>query len=171
MSAEFSARTVSATEQVDKVRALQGVLYRSAKQDPARRFHALYDKVARSDVLWRAWAEVASNQGAPGVDGVTIMQVADEGVVGVRALLDGLAQQLRDKTYRPQPLRRVHVPKPGKPGKPGQTRPLGVPTVADRVVMTAAKIVLEPIFEADFPRSASASVRSAPLTRPSKRSG
>ena len=147
MSAETSARTVSETEQVDKVRALQRVLYRSAKQDPARRFHALYDKVARSDVLWRAWAEVASNQGAPGVDGVTITQVADEGVVGVRAFLDRLAQQLRDKTYRPQPLRRVHIP---KPGKPGQTRPLGIPTVADRVVMTAAKIVLEPIFEADF---------------------
>ena len=147
MSAEFSARTVSETERVDKVRALQRVLYRSAKQNPARRFHALFDKVARSDTLWRAWAEVASNQGAPGVDGVTIASVADGGVVGVRAFLDGLAQQLRDKTYRPQPLRRVHIP---KPGKPGQTRSLGIPTLADRVVMTAAKIVLEPIFEADF---------------------
>lgn len=147
MSAEFSARTVSETEQVDKVRALQRVLYRSAKQDPARRFHALYDKVARSDILWRAWAEVASNQGAPGVDGVTITSIDDGGVGGVRAFLDGLAQQLRDKSYRPRPLRRVHIP---KPGKPGQTRPLGIPAVADRVVMTAAKIVLEPIFEADF---------------------
>ena len=139
--------SVSETERVDKVRALQRVLYRSAKQDPARRFHALYDKVARSDILWRAWVEVASNQGAPGVDGVTIASIADGGVEGVRAFLDGLAQQLRDKTYRPRPLRRVHIP---KPGKPGQTRPLGIPTVADRVVMTAAKIVLEPIFEADF---------------------
>jgi group II intron reverse transcriptase/maturase len=147
MSAERSARSVSETEQVDKVRALQRVLYRSAKQDPVRRFHALYDKVARSDILWRAWVEVAQNQGAPGVDGVTITQVADGGVDGVRAFLDGLAQQLRDETYRPRPLRRVHIP---KPGKPGQTRPLGIPTVADRVVMTAAKIVLEPIFEADF---------------------
>ena len=147
MSAEFSARTVSETEQVDKVRALQRVLYRSAKQDPARRFHALYDKVARSDILWRAWAEVAQNQGAPGIDGVTITSIADGGVEGVRAFLDGLAQRLRDKSYRPRPLRRVHIP---KPGKPGQTRPLGIPCVADRVVMTAAKIVLEPIFEADF---------------------
>jgi RNA-directed DNA polymerase len=147
MSAEQSARSVSETEKVDKVRALQRVLYRSAKQQPHRRFHALYDKVARSDVLWRAWAEVAKNQGAPGVDGVSITSIADGGVMGVRAFLDGLAQQLRDKTYRPRPLRRVHIP---KPGKPGATRPLGIPTVADRVVMTAAKIVLEPIFEADF---------------------
>jgi group II intron reverse transcriptase/maturase len=147
MSAEQSASSVSETERVDKVRALQRVLYRSAKQQPHRRFHALYDKVARSDVLWRAWAEVAKNQGAPGVDGVTITSIADGGVVGVRAFLDGLGQQLRDKTYRPRPLRRVHIP---KPNKPGATRPLGIPTVADRVVMTAAKIVLEPIFEADF---------------------
>lgn len=147
MSAETSARTVSHAEGVDKVRALQRVLYRSAKQEPARRFHALYDKVARSDILWRAWAEVASNQGAPGVDGVRITSIADEGVEGVRTFLDGLAQQLRDNRYRPRPLRRVHIP---KPGKPGQTRPLGIPCVADRVVMTAAKIVLEPIFEADF---------------------
>lgn len=147
MSAETSARAVSATEQVDKVRALQRVLYRSAKQEPHRRFHVLYDKVARSDILWRAWAEVASNQGAPGVDGVSIASISDGGGGGVRAFLEQLAQQLRDKTYRPRPLRRVHIP---KPGKPGQTRPLGIPCVADRVVMTAAKIVLEPIFEADF---------------------
>jgi len=147
MSAERSARTVSATEQVDKVRALQRVLYRSAKQEPHRRFHALYDKVARSDVLWRAWVEVADNQGAPGVDGVTIASISDGGGGGVRAFLEQLARQLQDKTYRPRPLRRVHIP---KPGKPGHTRPLGIPCVADRVVMTAAKIVLEPIFEADF---------------------
>ncbi|MEZ5378283.1 MAG: group II intron reverse transcriptase/maturase [Acidimicrobiales bacterium] len=123
------------------------MLYRSAKQDSVRRFHALFDKVARSDIMWRAWVEVASNRGAPGVDGVTITSIADGGVDGVRAFLDGLAQQLRDNQYRPRPLRRVHIP---KPGKPGQTRPLSIPTVADRVVMTAAKIVLEPIFEADF---------------------
>jgi RNA-directed DNA polymerase len=147
MSAERSARSVSATDKVDKVRALQRVLYRSAKQEPHRRFHALYDKVARSDILWRAWADVANNQGAPGVDGVTIASIADGGVVGVGVFLDGLARQLRDKTYRPRPLRRVHIP---KPGQPGVTRPLGIPCVADRVVMTAAKVVLEPIFEADF---------------------
>jgi len=147
MSAELSARSVSEADKVDKVRALQRVLYRSAKQQPHRRFHALYDKVARSDILWRAWVEVASNQGAAGVDGVTITSIADGGVVGVRAFLDGLGAQLRDKAYRPQPLRRVHIP---KPGQPGVTRPLGIPCVADRVVMTAAKLVLEPIFEADF---------------------
>jgi RNA-directed DNA polymerase len=147
MSADRSARTVSATEQVDKVRALQRVLYRSAKQEPHRRFHALYDKVARSDILWRAWVEVASNQGAPGVDGVTIASISDGSGGGVRAFLEQLAERLRDYTYRPRPLRRVHIP---KPGKPGQTRPLGIPCVADRVVMTAAKIVLEPVFEADF---------------------
>ena len=94
MSAEFSARAVSETDKVDKVRALQRVLYRSAKQEPNRRFHALYDKVARSDILWRAWADVARNQGAPGVDGVTITSIADGGVPGVRAFLDGLAAKL-----------------------------------------------------------------------------
>jgi RNA-directed DNA polymerase len=147
MSAELSARAISETEKVDKVRALQRVLYRSAKQDPTRRFHALYDKVARSDILWRAWVEVARNQGAPGIDGVTIASIEDGGTDGVQVFLDGLAAALTDKTYRPKPLRRVHIP---KPGKPGQTRPLGIPTVADRVVMSAAKIVLEPVFEADF---------------------
>lgn len=147
MSAERSARSVSHTESVDPVRALQRVLYRSAKQDPARRFHALYDKVARSDIMWRAWIDVCTNGGAPGVDGVSIGAIEESGYVGVRAFLDQLAEQLRAGIYRPQPLRRVHIP---KPGKPGQTRPLGIPTVRDRVVMTAAKIVLEPVFEADF---------------------
>jgi RNA-directed DNA polymerase len=147
MSADRSARTVSHAEGVDKVRALQRVLYRSAKQNPARRFHALYDKVARSDVLWRAWVDVRTNAGAPGVDGETIAAIHDGGAEGVRAFLDGLAAELTAGKYRPQPLRRVHIP---KPGKPGATRPLGIPTVRDRVVMAAAKIVLEPIFEADF---------------------
>lgn len=147
MSAEVSARSVSHAEGVDKVRALQRVLYRSAKQDPKRRFHALYDKVARSDIMWRAWVDVAANRGAPGVDGVTITSIEDGGVEGVRAFLDALAGELRAGTYRPSPLRRVHIP---KPGKPGQSRPLGIPTVADRVVMAATKTVLEPVFEADF---------------------
>jgi len=123
------------------------VLYRSAKQDPTRRFHALYDKVARSDVMWRAWVDVATNRGAPGVDGVSIASIEAGGVEGVRVFLDVLAGELRAETYRPRPLRRVRIP---KPGKPGETRPLGIPTVGDRVVMAAAKIVLEPIFEADF---------------------
>ena len=147
MSAESSARSVSDAEGVDKVRALQRVLYRSAKHDPQRRLHALYDKVARSDVLWQAWVDVATNAGAPGVDGVSIDAVEAGGVEGVRALLDGLAAELREKRYRPQPLRRVHIP---KPGKPGEFRPLGIPAIRDRVVMAAAKIVLEPVFEADF---------------------
>jgi RNA-directed DNA polymerase len=147
MSADRSARSVRHADGVDKVRALQRVLYRSAKQDPRRRFHALFDKVARSDVLWRAWVEVAKNQGAPGVDGVSIASIRDGGADGVRVFLDELAQRLTDKSYRPAPLRRVHIP---KPGKAGETRPLGIPTVADRVVMTAAKLVLEPIFEAGF---------------------
>ncbi len=147
MSAAMSARTVRQAEGLDSVRALQRVLYRSAKQDPERRFHALFDKVARSDVMWRAWADVASNRGAPGVDGVGVDAVADGGVESVRAFLDGLTERLRSGTYRPAPLRRVHI---RKPGRPGQTRPLGIPTVGDRVVMAAAKIVLEPIFEADF---------------------
>jgi group II intron reverse transcriptase/maturase len=120
------------------------VLYRSAKQCPERRFHALFDKVARSDVMWRAWSDVRANKGAPGVDGISIEAV--EGI-GAVVFLEELAVELRAGDYRPQPLRRVHIP---KPGKPGQTRPLGIPTVRDRVVMAAARIVLEPVFEADF---------------------
>ena len=147
MSAATTARAVRRADGVDKVRALQRVLYRSAKQDPTRRFHALHDHVARSDVLWRAWVDVSTNRGAPGVDGVSIDAIAESGVAGVRAFLDALAAELRAGSYRPQPLRRVHIP---KPGKPGATRPLGIPTVRDRVAMAAAKIVLEPIFEADF---------------------
>ena len=139
-----SARSVSHAKGVDRVRALQRVLYRCAKQDRDRRFHALYDKVARSDVLWKAWGEVRANRGAPGVDGVTIDDVVRS---GVGDFLDELAERLRAGTYRPRPLRRVYIP---KPGRPGQLRPLGIPCVADRVVMAAAKIVLEPIFEADF---------------------
>lgn len=128
-------------------RALAEVLYRSAKQDPKRRFHALYDKVFRKDILAQAWRDVAANGGAPGVDGVTIDDLKAGGPAVVSAFLDTLAQALKDHSYRPSPLRRVHIP---KPGKPGQTRPLGIPTVADRVVMAAAKAILEPIFEADF---------------------
>jgi retron-type reverse transcriptase len=101
------------------------VLYRSAKQDPKRRFHALYDKLARSDVMWRAWVDVATNQGAPGVDGETIADIEAEGAEGVRRFLDVLANEIKDGSYRPKALRRVHIP---KPGKVGETRPLGIPT-------------------------------------------
>jgi group II intron reverse transcriptase/maturase len=144
MSADVSARSVSRAQGVDRVRALQRVLYRCAKQDEDRRFHALYDKVARSDVLRRAWGEVRANRGAAGVDAITIDDVVAS---GVGEFLDELAARLRAGTYRPRPLRRVHIP---KPGRPGQMRPLGIPTVTDRVVMAAARIVLEPVFEADF---------------------
>lgn len=147
MSAAMSARSVRQADGLDPVRALQRVLYRSAKQDPERRFHALLDKVARSDVMLRAWNDVAANRGAPGVDGVSITDIKAEGIESVRVFLDELAAKVRSGTYRPQPLRRVRIP---KPGRPGESRPLGIPTVADRVVMAAAKIVLEPIFEADF---------------------
>ena len=147
MSADVSARTVRQATGLDTVRALQHVLYRSAKQDPKRRFHALFDKVARSDVMWRAWCDVAANRGAPGVDGVSIADLMAGDVESVRAFLEGLAEAVRSGSYRPAPLRRVRIP---KPGQPGQTRPLGIPTAGDRVVMAAAKIVLEPIFEADF---------------------
>ena len=144
MSASSSASSVSPAGGRDRVRALQRVLYRSAKQDPERRFHAMFDKVARSDVMWQAWSDVRANKGAPGVDGVSIEDVETAGVL---VFLEDLAAQLRAGRYRPKPLRRVHIP---KPGRPGQTRPLGIPTVADRVVMAAARIVLEPVFEADF---------------------
>jgi RNA-directed DNA polymerase len=102
------------------------VLYRSAKQDRTRRFHALFDKLARSDVMWRAWVDVATNRGAPGVDGVTVASIADGGAESVRVFLDGLSGQLEAGTYRPKPLRRVRIP---KPGRPGESRPLGIPTV------------------------------------------
>src|SRR6266540_2961654 len=126
----------------DTTRELQRKLYRAAKRSPARRFHALYDKVCRSDILERAWEEVRGNRGAPGVDGVTIAQVESQGVEG---FLDELAVQLQDGTWRPLPVRRVTIPKPQ-----GGERNLGVPAVRDRVVQAAAKAVLEPIWEADF---------------------
>lgn len=144
MSAGSSASSIRRAGGPDRVRALQRVLYRSAKQDPERRFHALFDKVARSDVMWRAWNDVRANKGAPGVDGISIEDVEQSGVL---AFLEELAADLRAGRYRPRPLRRVHIP---KPGRPGQTRPLGIPTIRDRVVMAAARIVLEPVFEADF---------------------
>ena len=126
----------------DKVAELQRVLYRAAKDSPDRRFHALYDKVHRRDVLWRAWGNVARNNGAAGVDGVTIAEIEEP---GVGRFLDDLAVELAEGRWRPTPVRRVEIPKPD-----GRTRPLGIPTVRDRVVQAAMKIVLEPIFEADF---------------------
>jgi RNA-directed DNA polymerase len=138
-AASGSARGVPA----DPVRALQYALYRAAKADPGRRFHALYDKVSRSDVLWRAWAAVRSNNGAPGIDKVTLAAVEE---YGVARLLGELASELEEKRYRPLPARRVLIPKPGTT----EQRPLPVPPVRDRIVQAAVKIVLEPVFEADF---------------------
>jgi RNA-directed DNA polymerase len=140
-AAKGSGRGVPA----DPVRALQHALYRAAKADPGRRFHALYDKVCRGDVLWRAWAVVRRNNGAPGIDKTTLAEVEQ---YGVARLLDELASELREKRYRPLPARRVFIPKPGAPA--GEQRPLSIPSVRDRIVQAACKIVLEPVFEADF---------------------
>lgn len=125
-------------------RALADVLYRSAKQDPTRRFHALYDKVARRDILAEAWRQVCANRGAPGVDGVTIEDVESQGPA---AFLQQIQTELTNRTYRPARLRAVQIEKPGKPGK---YRTLGIPTVRDRTIMTAAAMVLQPIFEPQF---------------------
>jgi group II intron reverse transcriptase/maturase len=134
---------VEEPEALDAVRALQHALYRAAKADPGRRFHALYDKLSRRDVLQRAWEQVRRNRGAPGIDQWTIQQVEQ---YGVDRLLDKLAGALKDGSYRPLAARRVLIPKPGST----EQRPLSIPTVADRVVQAAVKIVLEPIFEVDM---------------------
>ena len=124
MSASASSTDrVVADDDRDTVRALQRTLYRNAKQDGTRRFHSLYDKCFRKDVLYRAWMDVRTNGGAPGVDGVSIKDVEESGVL---AFLESIAASLKAKTYRPKALRRVHIPKAGQPGK---TRPLGIPTV------------------------------------------
>src|SRR5689334_4817683 len=126
-----------------KVRELQCKLWAAAKQSPERRFHALYDRIHRGDVLWEAWERVRKNRGAAGVDRVTLAYV--EEVYGVPRLLGELQADLRAGTYRPAPARRVDIPKPD-----GGKRPLGIPSVRDRVAQQAARLVLEPIFEADF---------------------
>jgi len=131
------------TAEVDKVRELQRTLYRAAKADPGRRFHALHDKVLRRDVLERAWELVRRNRGAAGIDQITIADVEQH---GVDRLLDELATDLRNGDYRPLAARRVFIAKPGS----SERRPLSIPAVRDRVVQAAARIVIEPIFEADF---------------------
>jgi group II intron reverse transcriptase/maturase len=131
------------TTKQDPVRELQRTLYRAAKADPARRFHALYDKVSRRDLLERAWELVRANKGAAGIDRQTI---ADVEQYGVSRLLDELAAELKDGRWRPLPARRVFIAKPGRE----ELRPLSIPTVRDRIVQTAVKLVIEPVFEADF---------------------
>jgi RNA-directed DNA polymerase len=133
-------------ETPDRIRSLQRKLYCKAKAEPAFRFYLLYDKICRDDILLHAYERARDNAGAPGVDGVTFKEIEAS---GVEAWLAGLREELVSKTYRPDPVRRVTIPKPG-----GGERPLGIPTIRDRVVQTAAKIVLEPIFEADFEDSA-----------------
>jgi RNA-directed DNA polymerase len=132
----------SAAEQ-DRVRELQRTLYRAAKADPERRFHALYDKLYRTDVLERAWELVRANRGAAGVDKQTI---ADVEQYGIARLLDELAADLHEARWRPLPARRVFIAKPGR----DELRPLSIPAVRDRIVQSAARIVVEPIFEADM---------------------
>jgi RNA-directed DNA polymerase len=126
----------------DNVQRLQRKLWAAAKQSPERRFHALYDRIYRGDVLMEAWRRVRANRGAAGVDKQTLVEVE---AYGVQRLLAELAEDLRAGSYRPAPARRVDIPKPA-----GGVRPLGIPTVRDRIVQAAAKIVCEPIFEADF---------------------
>src|SRR5215471_5351571 len=134
---------VARTAEQEKVRELQRTLYRAAKADPGRRFHALYDKVYRRDVLERAWGQVRANRGAAGIDRVTLAAVEQ---YGVGRLLDELVADLKESTYRPLPARRVFIPKPGS----REQRPLSIPSVRDRIVQAALKTVIEPIFEADF---------------------
>ena len=134
---------VARTTKQDKVRELQRTLYRAAKADPGRRFHALYDKVHRRDLLERAWGLVRANRGAAGIDRQTI---ADVERYGVSLLLDELAADLREGRWRPLPARRVFIEKPGRE----ELRPLSIPTVRDRVVQAATKLAIEPVFEADF---------------------
>ncbi len=122
---------------------MQHVLYRAAKADPSRRFHALQDKVYREDVLWRAWVAVRRNNGAPGIDKTTLADVEE---YGVARLLGELASDLKDGSWRPLPARKVLIPKPGS----SERRPLAIAAVRDRIVQAAVKIVLEPVFEADF---------------------
>jgi RNA-directed DNA polymerase len=124
------------------VQKLQTVLHDKAKESPHRRFHALYDKVYRRDVLAFAYECCKANGGAAGVDGQTFTGIEE---YGVERWLDELAQELKSRTYRPLPVRRVYIPKPD-----GKQRPLGVPTIRDRTVQTAAVLVLDPIFEADL---------------------
>lgn len=132
----------TANNPIDKVRQLQRRLWVCAKSSKTRRFHALYDRIYRSDVLGEAWKRVRSNKGAAGVDEITLRSIEEQ---GVRQFLEGIQADLKAGRYRPSPVKRRWIPKGD-----GKQRPLGIPTVRDRVIQMAAKLVIEPIFEADF---------------------
>ena len=127
----------------ETIRTLQRKLYAKAKQEPAYRFYALYDKIYREDILSHAWRLVRANRGSPGIDGMSFQAI--ESGKGIETFLRELARDLKDKTYRAQPVRRVMIPKAD-----GSLRPLGIPTIRDRVAQMAVKLIIEPIFEADF---------------------
>src|SRR6056297_4288354 len=127
----------------ENIRTLQRKLYRKAKQEPACRFHALYDKVYRADILSHAYALVRANKGSAGSDGVTFAAIEER--EGDTAFIAALEEALKNKTYKPDPVKRVMIPKAD-----GSQRPLGIPTIRDRVAQMAVKLVIEPIFEADF---------------------
>jgi len=145
MTRETESNHPVGRESHEKVRKLQRRLYMAAKRSPGRRFHGLFDRICRGDVLAEAWKRVRSNRGAAGVDGETLKDIERQGVEG---FLIGIQKRLREGRYRPQPVRRRYIAKAG-----GKLRPLGIPTVRDRVVQTATKIVIEPIFEAGFKES------------------
>ena len=126
----------------EKVRQLQNKLYLTAKKCDSRRFHALYDKVYRDDVLFEAWKRVKANKGSSGVDGIRIEDIEE---MGIEKYLSEIKSELMDGKYKPSPVKRVMIPKPD-----GSERPLGIPTVKDRIVQMATKIAIEPVFEADF---------------------